>query len=248
LEGDKTEAHRWPRPQNEVDLLRNLIRHFMQTQEVERKWLTSQFHKSVCQLAYTILVRCGTLARKLPARESAARAELMKVCDLAGQMIETIRQISRQLRPSALDDLGVVPVLRADCEEFGKRTHIRLNLDGVRVIGRLSPEVETALYRIFQMMLENVRKHSQARRMTVVLTRARAFVRLAIKDDGVGFDQHPTPANPKKKGGFGLAGMSERAASVGGELSIKSTPRAGTAIEVRIPLPSGKPGQTRLNG
>jgi two-component system sensor histidine kinase UhpB len=236
-----TEEPRLRTLQHNVELLRNLVRHFMQTQEIERKWVTGQFHKCVSQLAYAILVRCGTLAKNLPERESASRAELMKLCDLTGQMIESIRCISHYLRPSALDDLGLVPVLRADCEEFGKRTHIRLDLDGVQMIGRLSAEVEIALYRIFQAVLENVQQHAHARHVTVALNRRGAFVQLAIKDDGVGFDQNQIPAGRKENGGFGLACLRERAACVGGALSVKSTPRHGTEIEVRIPLPPGAP-------
>jgi signal transduction histidine kinase len=234
-----TETHRFPRMRPKVELLRNLVRHFTQTQEAERQWVTGQFHKSVSQLAYAVLVRCGTLVKNLPARESASKAELKKVCDLTGQMIESIRRISHILRPSALDDLGLVPVLRADCEEFAKRTRIRLNLDGVRMIGRLSSEVEIALYRIFQIVLKNVQQHAHARHVTVGLTRRGAFVQLAIKDDGVGFDQNQAPAGRKEKDGFGLAGMRERAACLGGALNVKSTLRAGTEIEVRIPLSSG---------
>jgi len=233
---DVTEAHQILHVQRDLDLLRNLMRHVTQAQEVERKWVTNQFHRNVSQLAYVILVRCGTLARNLPKRENASRVELMKLCELTTQMIESSRHISRNLRPSALDDLGLVPVLRADCEEFGKRTHIRLNMDGVRMIGRLSAEVETALYRIFQMVLNNVQQHAHARHVTVDLTRRGAFVELAIKDDGVGFDQNQPPARRKEGSGFGLASMRERATCVGGALSVKSTPRNGTEIQVRIPL------------
>jgi signal transduction histidine kinase len=236
---DMTKAHRFLHMQHKVELLQNLVRHFMHTQEVERKWVTVQFHKSVSQLAYAILLRCGALAKNLPNRESASRAELMKLCDLTSQMIDSIRLISRNLRPSALDDLGLVPVLRTDCEEFGKRTQIRFNLDGVRMIGRLSAEVEIALYRIFQMVLDNVRQHARARHVAIELTRRGAFVQLAIKDDGVGFDQNQPLASRKEKGGFGLAGMHERAACLGGALSVKSTPRSGTEIQVLIPLFSG---------
>jgi len=236
---DMTEAHRVLDMQHNVELLRNLVHHFTQKQEAERRWVTGQFHKRVAQLAYAILVRCGTLAKNLPARESAARAELMKLCDLAGQMIESIRRISRDLRPSALDDLGLIPVLRADCDEFGKRTHIRLILDGVRMIGRLPADVEIALYRIFQAALQNVQQHANARHLTLDLTWRGAFVQFAIRDDGIGFDPDQPPAGRKEKGGFGLAEMRERAVGVGGTLSVKSALRAGTEIEVRIPLPAG---------
>jgi signal transduction histidine kinase len=235
---DMTQANRALHLQHNVGLLRNLVHHFTQAQEVERRRVTGQFHKNVAQLAYAILVRCGTLAKNLPARESASRTELTKLGDLASQMIESIRRISRDLRPNALDDLGLIPVLRADCDEFGQRTHIRINLDGVRMIGRLPSEVEIALYRIFQKALQNVQQHARAHHVTVDLTRQGAVVQLAIKDDGIGFDPDKTPDGRKEKGGFGLAEMRERAVCVGGTLSVKSALRTGTEIEVRIPLPS----------
>jgi signal transduction histidine kinase len=235
---DTTEAQSVLHLQRKVELLRNLVRHFTQTQEVERRRVTGQFHKNVAQLAYAILVRCGTLAKNLPARENASKAELMKLCDLSSQMIESIRRISRDLRPNALDDLGLIPVLRADCDEFGQRERIGLNLDGVRMIGRLPGEVEIALYRIFQTALLNVQQHAHARHVTVDLTRQGAFVQLAIKDDGIGFDPDKPPRGRNEKGGFGLAEMRERAVCVGGTLSVRSALRTGTEIEVRIPLPS----------
>jgi signal transduction histidine kinase len=242
---DMTETQSVLHLQHSVELLRNLVRHFTQTQEVERRWVTGQFHKNVAQLAYAILVRCGTLAKNLPARESAPRAELTKLGDLASQMIESIRRISRDLRPHALDDLGLIPVLRADCDEFGQRTHIRFNLDGVRMIGRLSGEVEIALYRIFQTALRNVQQHAHARHVTVELARQGAFVQFAIKDDGIGFDADNPPGGGKEKGGFGLAEMRERALCVGGTLSVKSALRSGTEIKVSVPLPSAGVGSTQ---
>jgi signal transduction histidine kinase len=225
-----------------MELLRKLVRHCMHTQEDERKWVIGQFHKSVSQLAYVILLRCGTLAKKLPEQESASKKELMNLCELTSQMIESIRLISRHLRPSALDDLGLVPVLRADCEEFGKRTHTQLNLNGVRMKGRLPAEIEIVLYRIFQDALQNVQQHAQASLLTVKLTRRSAYVQLTIKDDGVGFAPDQTRAGLREKGKFGLAGMRERASSVGGDVNFKSALRSGTEIEVRIPFPSHTSG------
>ncbi len=236
---DLTQAHRALHLQHNVELLRNLVHHFTRAQEVERRWVTGQFHKNVAQLAYGILVRCGTLARNLPARERASRDELMKLGDLASQMIESIRRISRDLRPNALDDLGLIPVLRADCDEFGQRTQIRFNLDGVGMIGRLPGEVEIALYRIFQAALRNVQQHARANHVTLDLTRRATSVQFAIKDDGIGFDPDKPAGGRNENGCFGLAVMRERAVCVGGTLRVKSTARAGTKIEVRIPLAVG---------
>jgi signal transduction histidine kinase len=101
---------------------------------------------------------------------------------------------------------------------------------------RLPAEAELALYRILQKALDNVERHASARHVTVHLTKPNGFIQLTITDDGIGFDPDH-PANGKERQGLGLLRMRERAASVGGALSVKSTPRAGTEIEVRIPLP-----------
>jgi len=102
---------------------------------------------------------------------------------------------------------------------------------------RLAAASELTLYRILQEALRNVEKHAQARHVTVGLTQPDAFVQLVIKDDGVGFDPDKHPARRSGKGGLGLLGMRERANYVGGAVEVKSDRRAGTKIEVRIPLP-----------
>ena len=110
---------------------------------------------------------------------------------------------------------------------------------------RLPSETELALYRILQETLHNVEKHARARHVTVQLTKPGEFVQLTIIDDGIGFDPDHHPVRRKGKGGFGLLGMRERAAYVGGVLKVKSTRRTGTEIEIRIPLPftAAPPGE-----
>jgi len=102
---------------------------------------------------------------------------------------------------------------------------------------RLPADTEMALYRILQETLQNVEKHARARHVTVNLTKPGDFVQLTINDDGMGFDPDHHPARRKGEGGFGLLGMRERAAYVGGVLKVKSVRRSGTEIEIRIPLP-----------
>jgi len=108
----------------------------------------------------------------------------------------------------------------------------------VKLTTRLPADTELALYRILQEALKNVEKHAHARQVTVQLTKLGNIVQLTIHDDGMGFDPDHQPVRRKGKGGFGLLGMRERAAYVGGILKVKSIRRAGTKIEVRIPLRS----------
>jgi two-component system NarL family sensor kinase len=195
-----------------------------------------ELHDNITQHLCAVLVRWQALANKLPAREKASRGEVMKLSELLGQTVEEVQRIARNLRSSVLDELGLIPALRATCTEFTDRTGVSLKLACKPLTARLPAEGELALYRILQNALENVEKHARARHVTVCL-RQRAFIQLTIHDDGIGFDPEHHAARRKGKGGLGLLTMRERATYVGGDFKIKSVRGAGTQIEVLIPLP-----------
>jgi len=152
-----------------------------------------------------------------------------------------VEHISRNLRPSVLDQLGLVAVLRTTTAEFADQTGLSVKLACGELASRLPADTELALYRILQEALENVRKHAHAGQVTVQLAKRDDLVLLAIKDDGIGFDLEPRSAGRERKGDLGLLGMRERAASVGGALTVKSARRAGTEIEVCVPVPPRAP-------
>jgi PAS domain S-box-containing protein len=230
---DMTEARH-----NELRL-RALSRRLVEAQEVERRQVAVELHENISQLTYGILMRCESLARKMPAQAHSSRAELLKLRDLLDRATEEVRRISQDLRPSALDDLGLQAVLRMACDRFAQRTRVQVNLEGVSSIARLPVAVETALYRILQEVLRNVERHARARHVAVRLRRQGDVVRLAITDDGIGFDPDRYRAEQKAKGGLGLLGMRERAISVGGALSVQSAPGHGTTVRAQIPLGRG---------
>jgi PAS domain S-box-containing protein len=230
---DMTEARR------SEERLRALSHRLVEVQETERRRVAVELHENISQLTYAILMRCDTLARKLPAGARASRAELLKLRDLLERATEEVRRISQDLRPSALDDLGLLPVLRRACELFAKRACVRVNLKGVRSIARLPAAVETALYRILQETLWNVERHARARHVTVCLRQRGHLVQLAVTDDGIGFDPNRYPARQKGKGSLGLLGMRERTTSVGGALEVQSAPGQGTTIRAQIPFDPG---------
>ena len=219
------------------NLLRALTHRVVQVQEAERGSVAGELHDNITQLLCAVLVRSQTLVDKLSSRDSAAKREAIKLRELLGHAAGEVEQISRNLRPSVLHELGLVAVLRYASSEFAQRTGVPVNLAGVQSIARLPAETELAIYRIFQEALKNVEKHARARHVTVTLKRWSAFVQLRIKDDGTGFDRNRHAARRKKERVLGLLGMRERAAYVGGELTVKSGRRAGTEIEARIPLP-----------
>ena len=227
---DMTEVRR-----NE-EMLRALTHRVVQVQEAERGRVALELHDNITQHLCAVLARWAALANTLPAREKASRGEVMKLSEMLGQTVDEVQRIARNLRPSVLDELGLVPALRATCTEFANRTGVSLKLACKALSARLPAEAELALYRILQKALENVEKHARARHVTVCL-RQRAFVQLVINDDGIGFDPNRPSARRKGKGGLGLLSMRERASYVGGDFKIISVRGAGTTIEVLIPLP-----------
>jgi two-component system NarL family sensor kinase len=228
---DMTEARRTE------ELLRNLTHHVVQAQEVERGRVALELHDGITQLLCAVLFRSQALTDKLSTRNGAAKKEALKLRQMLGKTAEEVERISRNLRPSVLDELGLVAVLRNTSTEFADRTGVSVKLASVKLASRLPADMELTLYRILQEALRNVEKHARARHVTVGLTQQGGFTQLAIDDDGIGFDLNHHPAKRKGKDGLGLLGMRERATYVGGTLQVKSARRAGTRIEVRVPLP-----------
>jgi signal transduction histidine kinase len=206
----------------------------VQAQEAERGRVALELHDNITQLLCAVLVRSQTLANKLSTRDGPSKREAIKLREMLGQTAEEVERISRNLRPSVLDELGLVPALRATSKEFAERTGVSVKLACAQLTAQMPADTELTLYRILQEALTNVEKHARARHVTVCL-RQRTFVQLVINDDGIGFDA----GRRKGKGGLGLLNMRERASYVGGDFKIKSVRGTGTEIEVRIPLPPG---------
>ena len=228
---DMTEARRGE------ELLRTLTNRVVQAQEAERGHVALELHDTITQMLCAVLVCSQTLVDKLPARNRTAKGEAKKLHGIIRKTVEEVERISRNLRPSVLNHLGLVAGLHDTSTEFANRTGVSVKLICVKLTARLPADTELALYRILQETLKNVEKHARARNVTVHLTKPGDIVQLIIHDDGIGFDPDQHPVRPKGTGGFGLLGMRERAAYVGGILKVKSIRRSGTEIEIRIPLP-----------
>ena len=228
---DMTEARRGE------ELLRTLTNRVVQAQEAERGRVALELHDTITQMLCAVLVCSQTLVDKLPARNRTAKGEAKKLHGIIRKTVEEVERISRNLRPSVLNHLGLVAGLHDTSTECANRTGVSVKLICVKLTARLPADTELALYRILQDTLKNVEKHARARNVTVHLTKPGDIVQLIIHDDGIGFDPDQHPVRPKGTGGFGLLGMRERAAYVGGILKVKSIRRSGTEIEIRIPLP-----------
>ena len=141
------------------------------------------------------------------------------------------RRLAVELRPSALDDFGLVPALERLGDSFAESSGIKVDLQAGIGEARLPPEVETALYRIVQEALTNVAKHAEATHVSIVLSRRDCGVTVIIEDDGKGFG-----ASGGRDDGLGLVGMKERVGLLGGRLAVESTEHAGTTIVAEVPL------------
>ena len=228
---DMTEARR------SEELLRALTNRVVQVQESERGRVALDLHDHITQLLCAILFRSQALVEELSASDGPSLGEATKLRDMLGETAKEVERISRNLRPGVLDQLGLSAVLRATGTEFAERTGVALKLTCVELTVRLPADTELTLYRILQESLKNVEQHARARHVTVRLTKQDGIVQLTVNDDGVGFDAKQHAARRKGKRVLGLLGMQERAAYVGGALTVKSGPRAGTEVAVRIPLP-----------
>ena len=210
-------------------IARDALRRVVDAQELERRRLARELHDETGQALTSILLGLKTLEETLEADE--ARAATARLRELVVATLQDVRRLAVELRPSALDDFGLVAALEHLASSFSEQTGIAVDLGVALGTERLPGEVETALYRIVQESLTNVVKHARARRVSIALTRMEGSVTAVVEDDGQGFDPDEAPS-----GGFGLIGMRERLALLGGRLRIESSPGAGTTIAADVPL------------
>jgi signal transduction histidine kinase len=220
------------------ELLRALTHRVVQTQETERGRVALELHDHITQLLCAALIRSQSLANGLLEDNDPAKREALKLREMLGQTANEVERISRGLRPSVLDELGLVAVLRDTSTEFAERTGVSLKLACAPLTARLPAATELTLFRILQEALKNIEKHAHARHVTVCLKRQSDFIQLVIQDDGIGFDPDYHPANGQRQKGLGLLSMRERVAFAGGDFKVKTGPRSGTEIEVRMPVPA----------
>jgi len=221
-----------------ASMRRELLRHIVIAQEDERARIARELHDETSQYLTAFSLDLATLGNLLP-KKRPAQELLTRLRRLARQMAQSIYRIERDLRPAQLDDLGLVAALYylAD-EKRGQGLEVDLQVLGERQ--RLDPLVETVFFRVAQEALNNVSRHSGQSQASLTMSFAPQVVTLQVQDQGVGFDPQQKHSPPR---GWGLAGMRERAESVGGQLHIQSSRGRGTLVEVAIPLADSRPTQ-----
>ena len=218
------------REQARADTLHAVIR----AQEDERARIARELHDSVGQALASLLLSLK-LAEQVGAIDDV-RTRLADLREVTSAAASDVRRIARELRPSVLDDLGLEAAVDRYCSDLQDRSGVAIDVS-VQLSGpRRDSEVETVVYRVVQEALTNAVKSADPAKVTVTLTDEDGVVRLAIKDDGRGFD----PDHVSSKG-LGLQGMRERAELVNGKITITSVPGAGSTIELEVPPTREKP-------
>ncbi len=204
------------------------LRSLNETLESQARLIARELHDQSGQLLAAVHIELDDAARSLPAQ---SRARLQGVKKLLDQVESQLRDMSHELRPTVLDDLGLVPALESLSSRVSKRTNVRIALQ-LFSGDRLPARVEIALYRIVQEALTNVTKHARATSVKIRLRRTKDAVVCSIHDNGIGFDLESLSALPSNRG-LGLLGIQERLQALQGELRIES--KAGTKLIITIP-------------
>jgi len=205
------------------------LRHLNQTLEQEIKRIAHALHDEAAQLLASVYLALDEVAGNLP----PAREHLLKVKGLLDLIEGQLRQLSHELRPTILDDWGLLPALKFLAEGVTARTGLFIKVEGESAPS-LSPLLATTLYRIVQEALTNVTRHAKATQVKVTLQHELQILRCSIKDNGIGFDVSSLSARTGERG-LGLIGIRERLHSVGGSPSLVSTPGQGTELVITIP-------------
>ena len=204
------------------------LRRLNERVEDKAKRIAHALHDEAGALLATAHIAVEEVAQSLP---PGKRGGFPRIREILVEIEKELRRLSHELRPTILDDLGLMPALDFLTKGVAGRTGLAIRVEGA-IAGRLPPSVETTLYRTVQEALNNVDKHAHATRVVVRVGRAPAGVRLEVRDDGVGFQAQGEGVER----GLGLAGIQERADSLRGTLHIDSTPGRGTELIMILPL------------
>jgi signal transduction histidine kinase len=208
--------------------LKELSKRLVDVQELERRAISRELHDQIAQSLTALLMDVQELTDTSPTFDSSAN-RLKKIREVAEDCVKKVRNMALLLRPSMLDDLGLIAALEWQGREVSKRTGLVVEIIDHNFNDDLSEEDKTCIYRVVQESLHNCATHANASRVRVLLEEDRQHLVLSIDDDGVGFD-------PQRKRGMGLLGMRERVACLDGTFLVDSVPGKGTVIRVELAL------------
>ena len=216
-------------------LLRDLSRRLHDVREQERRRIAREIHDDLGQPLTALRMDLAWLRARTPADALPLVAKAQDMERLVDETIDKVRAIATELRPAVLDDLGLVPAIEGEADEWQRRTGVRCELDLPADVGRLDDARATTVFRVLQESLTNVARHARAARVRIQLRATPGEVVLEVSDDGRGI----TPQEITAHGSLGLLGMRERADVWGGELGLHGVPGRGTTVTLCLPRQTG---------
>ena len=218
--------------------LRHLSRRLLVAQEEERRKISRELHDEIAQTLTSINVQLVALKAEAAHDAKGLGERIASTQQLVEKSVDIVYRFVRDLRPTVLDDLGLIPALHSFRKRFTKETGIRVALTVFEGVEKLDVAKRTAVYRIVHEALTNVARHAQASKGEVIIGNIEGKVRLQINDNGKSFDVEQV-LHSRKIHRLGLLGMRERVEMVGGKFSVESVPGKGTTITAEIPFSNG---------
>ncbi len=215
---------------NTTDQLRQLTAHLQNIREEERKRISREIHDELGQQLTVLKMDASWLRKKMGESDTAVRTKIDELIIMLDDTVKSVRRISSELRPSLLDDLGLIAAIEWQLGEFEKRFGISTSCIHLEEELEIPDNAKTAFFRIFQESLTNVARHSQAQKVIVSISEIDNQLVLSIEDNGNGFDKQKI-ADKKT---LGILGMKERTAMIDGEYEISTTPGKGTLVTVKL--------------
>jgi len=215
--------------------LRHLSRQLLMAQEEERKRISRELHDEIVQTLVGINVHLASLTIKVPFNLKDFRKKFARTQQLVEKSVDIVHRFARELRPTMLDNLGLIPALQSFIKDFTKRTNIRVHFTALAGVEQLNSTQRTVLYRVTQSALANVHKHAHASKAEVNIRKLQGGLRLEIHDNGKSFDVERVLFAKRHKR-LGLLGSRERVEMVGGKFGVESAPGQGTTISAEIPI------------
>lgn len=220
--------------------LQSLAHQILSAQEEERTKISRELHDEIAQVMMGINLRLATLKKEATTNTRDLRLKIARTQRLVEKSVDIVHRFAGQLRPPALDDLGLFAAIHAYITGFAKQTGLSVRFTSFTrgKIEKMNSTMRTVLYRTAQESLTNVAKHAKASRVTVNLRKSRGTIRMEIKDDGKSF-KTKSKVSARTKKGLGLLGMRERVEMIGGCLTVEPVPGQGTLICAEIPFVKG---------
>jgi signal transduction histidine kinase len=225
--------------------LRRLSRQILSAQEEERKRISRELHDVIAQTLTGINVRLAALKKEAAINTNGLDRNIARTQRLVEKSVGIVHEFARELRPAALDDLGLIPALHSFVKLFSKRTRIHVHLKVFAGVEQLPGNQRTILYRVAQEALTNVSRHAHASRVEVGIQKVAEGICLKIADNGKSFEVERV-LNARGAKRLGLLGMRERVEMVGGRFTVESVPGTGTTISALIPLEKNGVGESPL--